>query len=91
MWYDGESETFVVRPEFQSVTLHNLFNNTSKPQYAKYSGQSLTQIRGLQNYYRKGKYRIYADFTKMLFPQMCSGRNWPMRCNVVGSKAGKIE
>lgn len=32
MPYDGKSQTFMVRPEFQSITLHNLFNNTSKPQ-----------------------------------------------------------
>lgn len=32
MSYDGKSQTFMVRPEFQSITLHNLFNNTPKPQ-----------------------------------------------------------
>lgn len=31
-WYDGKNETFMVRAEFQSVSLNNLFNNTSKPQ-----------------------------------------------------------
>lgn len=41
MWYDGENETSVVGPEFQSVTLHYLFINTAKLQYAKYSGQLL--------------------------------------------------
>lgn len=32
MWYDGKSETFMVRPGFPSVTLDNLFTNTCKPQ-----------------------------------------------------------
>lgn len=91
MWYDGENETSVVGPEFQSVTLHYLFINTAKPQYAKYSGQFLAQIRGLLNYYRKGKLQFVLILPKMLFPQVFGCRNWPMSCSVVGSKTGKIQ